>query len=604
MSIKNIFNYGQVGTALDGFRDSEIAQQSANKILNFVITEMGTLRVAKNYEKIRIIDDANPIQKFLDTKYGFYVIITPSLILTLDKNSHAHISSIGHGMNFTHNSNASIFNDFIAIRDDNGTSAVFAINSAGGLGTTNFLDTIELPFLKLTQMSLDYYKMFNPLIGTENKLSPELMRSYQGDLEVYVSGGKLFIANLDVSVDRIYKSFKAGLSKDDIKNPSQGQQFLMFRNYKTPTGEEKYYAGNTEIRFTGEVHDDVYGSNYFTNAEPEGARGTLRFGVTENFKPDIVDFLEYQSRLVICTKEKMYFSQILDYNNFVPGTSASDPFFLKLSPIDGNQPVIMKMSSGNGIYITAEKGIVVVGYDIQLTPQNSLGSVYIAGNSEPTRASALVENDFYYLDKKGLLRCILLKVAGGKVTYSNDIAEKYTHDRGLIKWVTRGYVNEQNVAVCTGRKSEELFVYKRIDDGIFRNYSLQFDTQYPVFGYNENFISGFYFYKLTSKNYPYAKLVNNIPYVKSPTKGIFLMDFEMDYSRVVINVLSPPGSAKGVKLNGKPFQNLQRQKGDYNIYDYNGTCNIIDLTVEIETKETEDPVEIKGINYALRGGGL
>lgn len=602
MALKNIFNYGSVGTALDGFRDSEIAQQSANKILNFVITEMGTIRVAKQYESVYL--SGEPIQKFLDTKYHFYLIFTGSHIISVDKNINSHISSLAHGLAVTHEANVSMFNDFFSIRDVNGNVGVFAINSSGGLGTTNFLDTIELPFLKLTEMSLDYYKVFNPTIGTEQKLSPELMRSYQGDLEVYVSGGRLHIANLDIPVDRIYRSFKAGLSKDDVKDPAQGQQYLIFRNYKSPTGEEKYYAGNTEIQLTGEVHDEVYGSNYFTTASPEGARGILRFGVTENFKSDIVDFLEYQSRLVITTKEKMYFSKVLDYNNFVPGTGSSDSFFLKLSPIDGNQPVVMKLTSGNGIYVTAEKGIMVVGYDTHLTPQSSLGSVYIAGNSEPTLASALVENDFYYIDKKGLLRCILLTISGGKAVYTNEIAEKYNHDRGSIKWVTRGYVNEQNVAVCTGRKLKEIFVYERIQEKIFRNFSLQFETEYPIFGFNENFISGNYLYRLTERNYPYAKIINNMPMVASSTKGAFLMDFEMDYSRIVLNILSPGGSTKGLRLNGHPLQNLQRKKSDYNIYDYNGLLNVVDLTVEIETNSTNDPVELKGINYSLRGGGM
>ncbi|MGL4970545.1 MAG: hypothetical protein ACRC45_02830 [Cetobacterium sp.] len=604
MALKNMFRYGEVGSAIDGFRDSEISQQSASKILNFYITEMGTIRVAKQYEKVGLISDNDPIQKFLDTKYSFFIIITKTRIHTISKSTYKEIANRTHGLTFTYNSNTSIFNDFIALRDDRGSHKVFALREDGAIGDTNFMDTIELPFTKMVELSLDYYKVFNPMIGTEKRLSPELMRAFSGDLEVYVKSGKLYIANLDISIDRIYKSFKAGITKDDISGIAEGQKYLIFRNYKTPSGGEKYYAGNSEIKFTGEASDPIYGSSYFTTAEPNGAKGILRFGEVENFKTGIVDFLEYQSRLVIATKEKMYFSKILDYNNFVPGTNSADSFFLKLSPIDGNQPTVMKMTSGNGIYVTTEKGMMVVGYNTTLSPSTSLGSVHIAGNSEPTRASALVENDFYYIDKKGLLRCILTSVSGGLVSFTNEIAEKYSHDRGEIKWLTRGYVNEQNTCVCTGNKVKELMVYNKIDEQIFRRYSLSFDTSNPVFGYNEHFITGGALYRLTDRNYKDAKIINNMPYVKSSSKGLFLMDFEMDYTRVVLNVLSPQGSIKGVKLNSKPFQNLQNQKGDYNIYDYNGTLNIIDLTVEMETRETNQVVELKGINYALRGGGL
>lgn len=604
MSLKNIFLYGQVGTALDGFRDSEIGQQSANKLLNWVITEMGTLRVAKQYTQTRLTPDNEPVLKFLDTKYGFYIIITKTNIHSVSKSTNVIQYTLAHGLTISTDSNASIFNDFLALIQNGGSAKVFAFKNTGELGTSNFIDTIKLPFLKLTEMSLDYYKVFNPTIGTEQKLSPELMRSYGGDLEVEVKDGKLYISNLNVPVDRIYKSFKAGLTKDDITSPADGHNYLIFRNYKTPDGDEKYFAGNTAITFSGETADEIYGSSYFTGASPNGAKGTLRFGAVEDFKSNIVDFLEYQSRLVICSKEKLYFSKVLDYNEFVPGTSPDEPFFLKLSPIDGNQPVVMKMSSGNGIYVTSEKGIMVVGYDTHLTPQTSLGSVFIAGNSEPTKASAIIENDFYYIDKTGLLRCILMKVSGGKATYSNEVAEKYKYDRGSLKWITRGYVNEQNACVCTSAKVPEIIVYNRINDNVFRNYSLEFDNSYPVFGFNEDFVSGCFIYTLTDKNYPKAKVINNMPYVKSPTRGLFLMDFEMDYSRIVLNVLSPIGASKGVKLNGIPLQNLQRQKGEYNIYDYNGILNIINLDIEIETNQTSDPIEIKGINYSLRGGGL
>ncbi|MGL6024550.1 MAG: hypothetical protein ACRC0F_08040 [Cetobacterium sp.] len=604
MSLKNIFKYGEVGTAVDGFRESEISQQSANSIENFILTEMGTLKVAKQYEKIRIVDDNEPIQKHMDTKYHFFIVVTGNHIYTIDKNSLVKISSLAHGLPINHESNGSVFNDFLFLKGNNNTYNVFAFNASGAIGTTNFNDTIELPFLKLTRMDVDYYKVFNPTIGTETKLSPELMRSFGGDLEVYVKDGKLLIANLDVPIDRIYKAFKAGLSKDDMTSPADKHNYLIFRNYKTPVGNEFYYAGNTKLEFTGPVDDPIYGSVYYTTASPEGARGVLRFGEMEDFRKDVVDFIEYQSRLVIATREKMYFSKTLDYNNFVPGTSTADAFFLKLSPIDGNQPSIMKLSSGNGIYVTSEKGVMVVGYNTSLSPSTSMGSVYIAGNSEPTKASAVIENSFYYIDKKGLLRCILTAPVNGVIAFSNEVAEKYKNDRNLFKWVTRGYVNEANTCVCTGAKDSNLYIYERIGDGIFRHVRLNFDNEYPVFGYNGNFVSGTSMYRLTDKNYKRAKLVNNMPDVKTPTRGHFLMDFEMDYHRIVLNVLSPTGSMRGVRLNGNPFQNLQRQVKDYNIYDYNGSLNVTNLTIEMETNETEQPVEIKGINYALRGGGL
>ena len=47
----NIFNYGETGERLGGIRDTEIYQQSAQRIENFVINEMGNLKIAKKLKE-------------------------------------------------------------------------------------------------------------------------------------------------------------------------------------------------------------------------------------------------------------------------------------------------------------------------------------------------------------------------------------------------------------------------------------------------------------------------------------------------------------------------------------------------------------------------
>ena len=69
----NMFVYGEVGERLSGIRESEIYQQSAQKIENLIINEMGNLKIAKKLEATNF--QHNLIQ-LIDTKHNFYVGVT------------------------------------------------------------------------------------------------------------------------------------------------------------------------------------------------------------------------------------------------------------------------------------------------------------------------------------------------------------------------------------------------------------------------------------------------------------------------------------------------------------------------------------------------
>ncbi|MGL5712192.1 MAG: hypothetical protein ACRCX7_07130 [Cetobacterium sp.] len=615
--LKNIFRYGAVGTALDGFRDSEIADQSTHTLNNFYISEMGTLRVAKKYNPVNL---GVTLVKFRDTKYHFFVGLTSTELITFRKSDKAVLSRVGHGLAIPdHTVNFNIFNNFIFVQGSNGVK-VFAFNNSGALGTTNFFDTIKLPFQNKLSVKIDYYKVFRiPVLNPEyssskpeipmyiDELRPELMATYDDNLELSVSGGRVVLKNLNINVDRVYRQFKAALTKDDLTGVAEGMTILVFRNYKIADGSAYYHFGNTKISFTGETSDGKYGGTYFTGATPDTAGGLLVYGILENFMGNIRDIAEFQSRLVLASDEKIYFSKTLDYNNFVPGTDSEDAFFIKPSPIDGNQPNIYRLTTGTGLYVTCEKGVVVIGYGSHLTPATSMNSVRIAGNSPMTKISALVEDDFYYIDATGQLRCILLNVESGVVQFTNNIAEKYTFKRGNIKNLSFGVINEDNVLIATMSDANKIKVYNKIEGTLFRNFTLDIDTTYPVWGYNENLISGNNFLGLSHNNVEKANLTLNIPNVVMKGRGVFLNDFELTYDRMVLNILNQNKSVLGItvksrELPDKPLQNLGITTGDYNIYDLMSTISIIHPEIEINTTQSADTVELRGINLMLGGG--
>ena len=126
----NFFQYGELGERITGIRESEIYQNSANEILNFIITEVNTLRVAKKYRSIQITTDK--IIKVIDTKYNFFIVITYEEIIVFSRDIQ-RLSSIKHDLAVDETTNVNIFDNQIYITDK-----FFSFNELGHIGTSNF----------------------------------------------------------------------------------------------------------------------------------------------------------------------------------------------------------------------------------------------------------------------------------------------------------------------------------------------------------------------------------------------------------------------------------------------------------------------------------
>ena len=126
----NFFQYGELGERIAGIRESEIYQNSANEILNFIITEVNTLRVAKKYRSIQITTDK--IIKVIDTKYNFFIVITYEEIIVFSRDIQ-RLSSIKHDLAVDETTNVNIFDNQIYITDK-----FFSFNELGHIGTSNF----------------------------------------------------------------------------------------------------------------------------------------------------------------------------------------------------------------------------------------------------------------------------------------------------------------------------------------------------------------------------------------------------------------------------------------------------------------------------------
>ena len=602
-NFQSIFAYGEVGDSLGGFRNSEIASQSAKKITNFYITEMGTLKIAKSYDQKTITNDL--IIAVRDTKYDFFIVFERYKMYTINKTSLEIIYTLGFATNKILNeySNINIFNDFISMQFTNGVVDVFAFNSSGNIGTTNFFDTIKLPFQQKQDVGIDVYKCFK---GTDGKIKPELMATFNEKPELTITNKAVYLKNSGIKIDRLYEQYKSLITVDQIAGATEGMTFAVFKSYKISNGSLGYYLDNYQLTWLGRTADNTYGGFYYTGAQfnynpAANGSGTLIYGVLENFISvgNIVDIVEFQSRLIIASKDKLYFSEILNYNNFVPDMTESAAFFIKPATIDGNQPKINKLLAGNGLNVICSDGIIVIGYGSTINGIN-MGNVKIAGNIQTTNMCTLIENILYYVDINGLLRAIVPDISSGLIAFNNLIVEKYDTRTNNIKYLSKGIINEDGVLIVTPNSGDEFYVYTTLGEGLFRRYSLKMTTTYPIIGRNSDLITGNKYLKLSKNNMTDASVILNIPFIQTKDKGIYLNDFEQMYNRIVINTLANKGDIKTIDINSYLIQNLSTTVGNYNIYSFTGALPIIDLTINLKTSGNTNHVEIRGINTFIK----
>ena len=603
-----IFNYGEVGESLEGLRDSQIAQQSAKELKDFYITEMGTLRVAKDYDDTNILtDNGNPIIARRNTKYDFFLVFTNYWIHSINKDTLDVIATIGtDGRRINEFSNISIFNNFFFIKYEDKTIDVYAFKENGTLGKTNFFNTLKKPFSVKIDVSMDVYKIFKQTDGT---LRPELLATYPEKVKLESSSDdKIKLRDTSVVLDRVYIQYKSLVSKDQIDGATEGMVFAVLKNYQNPEGTDmKYYLGNNEVVLEGMTDDAKYGSKYFTSFNLTGINGEFMFGKLEDFTADktkVMDVAEFQSRLCIATEDKLYFSKILEYTDFIPELNDSGGFFIKPSTIDGHQVQVVKLTVGNGLYVSCDEGSLVLGWGSSISSTN-LSSVKIAGNSPCSTLGLVIEDIFYYVDKTNILRAIIPNFSSGVIQFSNVLVESY--DYGMsgkgIKCISKAQMNEDSVLIVTPQEyTGYVWIYSFIkSERMFRRFKISMPKDEskehcPVLGLNNDILYQTTYKKITKRNKETCYLILNLPFVKTETRGTYLNDFLMQYKRMVFNMLGNKASMKSLQINGYPIQKLSTTTGNYNVWDFMGSIPIIDTKITLTTNKTDDIIELRGMN--------
>ena len=589
----NFFIYGETGERLSGIRESDIYKNSARTIRNLVLTELGNLKFAKQYNtKATTITD---VREVIDTRYNFFVVVTKNKIYTLDKKTYEGLYYLDLDTEVAKDTNIKMFDDNLMICYP--TPKSYAIDpSTGKIGTSNFIDLLKYPVVEKEEVKIDVYKAYK--VGEETRVV--LLSKYTNPKLESKSDG-VYLYDTGLKLNRIYKQYKSTVDKDDITNVKEGEIYGVLYRFQKNIDGKNYVLGNNKIVFTGETNDSKYKSSYFTSINVKNIEGELNFGKLQAINKDIIDIGVMSDRLCIIQDNTFYFSKKNDYFDFRNGTNADDPFYFKPTPISNQKPNILRMRIGNQMYVATDKGVYVVSFQKVLTPTSY--SVFIAGETPCTRECELINDNFYYIATKGSLKCVQsVPNEFGYESYRTLDAEKYDVRPGIVE-LTKVDLDSRTVLVATHKDRDVVYLYDSLEFNSFRRTSLDLDSTNKLFGYNEHFIADERVLVKTDNNYAEGLLNMNPPFLQSNKGGSYSNDYQSQIVRTFMKLLNEDRSAvKGVYLIDQHMPLDNKATDDrYSTYKYENSTTVGNgYSVKILSNENDKVLEILGIENKIK----
>lgn len=625
----NMFVYGEVGERLSGIRESEIYQQSAQKIENLIINEMGNLKIAKKLESTNF--QHNLIQ-LIDTKYNFYVGVTKdNKIVTYNKVN----GDIGNLL-YTHNievKNIRIIkmcDDRLFIIGD--TTEVFEFKtSTGEIGKSNYLDLIKLPIKDKENVSFDVYRVYK--VGSDFRVA--LIGAFTNPILKYNNNDASITMGNSIKVNIVYKNYKASVSKENIDPSllSDGFTFAVLKNflpyvgYETPFGnklvrvttERSYVIGNygcalgdnENFSIVKSQFDRIYGSEYFRFKNFN--EGEISYGKLLDIKKDITTVGIYQDRMVILSDGYLYFSKKSDYFDFRNDTKTDSAFFFKPTPINNIYPEMYDMYVGDKIFVPTSQGVYVISTNNILT--SGTYNVFIASETSCNKktkyshkkGAALLNGTFYYLTDTNEIRCVeQVPNSQGVETYSSTNLEKYELIPKFIGLDKLKYNNKNYLIAFKEENTDTLYLYEQLEYKVFRRFSLKLDKSINDFIFCNKYILGFIdgiATKLneTENNVAKAILRINPPYMKTEKGGSYSNDYSSRVIRVFVKTLNENKEAiKSIKIKDKTIIKNIVDDDLFSVFKIETSFPILNgFDIEIDTKENNKVFEILGIDTKI-----
>lgn len=600
----NIFNYGETGERLGGIRDTEIYQQSAQKIENFVINEMGNLKIAKKLKGYTLDTLPINIEKIFDTKYNFYIAIGNETVVTIKKDFENNNSPLLYQHNIGNFSNISYADEKLFIIDDTGNVKVLEFNQDGNIGASNFMNLLKFPVQEKQELTIDLYKIYQ--IG--NDLRVTLIGTYNSP-SLSVRSGGIFLSSSTLQIERLYLQYRTFSNVNDIAGAHVNMVIGVLHRY-FPETNGNYIIGNTPVKLG---NSDSITSIQSLSGSGDVQGGEFSYGKIINFNSGIVDVGIYRDRLYFIKENTFYFSEISNYFNFRNGIRQSDPFFFKPTPINNVFPKIIKAETGNKIYVATNKGVYVIS--AYQTFSSTSYSVFVASEIPCKEAGVLIRDDFYYISTENSLKCVqMIPNAQGYESYSVVDVEKYDiytecekieklkYDDRLMLVATKKKKGSNNIII------NKLCLYQALEFNLFRRFTINTGfslEKNKLLSLGKYIIRDKTFFRESNNNVAKALLRMNTPAVTTKLGGRYGNDYSSQVERVFVKVLNQDQEAiKSVIISGTSIEKFPGEDDLFSVFRLDKSFPILNgYDIEVITKENDKIFEILGIDTSINTNG-
>lgn len=600
ISTNNIFNYGEVGERLSGIRESEIYQQSAQKIENFVINEMGNLKIAKKLKEFPVVNLPVNIEYIFDTKHSFYIVVGENKIVTIRKDFENNQNPVLYQHSVGDIKIVQYADEKLFIINNSGNVNVFEFQETGNIGVSNFMSLLQFPIREKQEMSIDLYKVYQ--VGSEMRIT--LIGTYSNPY-LSVRGGKIYLSSSNMQIELLYLQYRTFSNANEIPGVHANMVIGVLHKYMAETNGS-YIIGNVEVKLGSA---DNITSIKTSTGSGEVSDGEFSFGKIVDLNDGIVDSGIYRDRLFLVKENTFFFSEVSNYFNFRNGIKQSDPFFFKPTPINNVFPNIIKSEVGNKIYVATDKGVYVISAYQSFTSTSY--SVFVASEIPCREKGVLIKDDFFYISTGNILKCVqMIPNAQGYESYAVVDVEKYdiyTECEKIDKWKYDDRL--MLVATKKNKNSNEtefrkLCLYQSLDFNIFRRFTI--DTQFPILkgkllSLDKYLIKEKTLYREGPLNAAKGIIRMNVPALKTENGGRYGNDYSSTVERVFVKVLNQNQAAiKGIKIKETNIKKFPGEDDLFPVFRMDKHFPILNgFDIEVTTNENDKIFEILGIDIKM-----
>lgn len=611
------FINGEVGDRLNGSL-TEIYQKAVKECENLILSDIGSLRVLNRLDKTTITN-LNNLSFFLDTRDTFCYLVTADNKIGYMNKSDKSIYLETAPFNNISIANTFYYNGKQNLVINNGTTCrvkeVDKVNN--NLKDSDFLSQVKYPVSIRTPMKISFYRWgivseYNYVTNLYEDKKQLFKIAEFTDLNNVGTKSNYTIDIKGIIVKRCYFLSSANLSRE-VFTLSEFSNNDCIVNFEQGLPTDLYINGQN-VTFTN-VQTDGSGNQWATTlsiANITYGQATLGTRVLLN-ETNVRDIVEYQNRLVILTDDYIFFSEKLNYTNFLNGAEESNPFWIRPTPISNTQPLMRRLVASKGLFINTDMGILVLGFSSNLSVIDNY--IDIVSNIKPMLEMTISNDIVYFTDKYGVLYASW-NTGTEIVNFVTSSVDKYDVDRKIYSLDTIVIEGIEYIMCRDANVDDKIYLYRLIGEGLYSRISIKtIDMKYTskIFKHDEGLENGFLitdtagktdFYNLGENFTQTSKVKILPPLFQTAEHGLYKINRVFSVKEVVVKVLNQKTydvegniETQGIKsmtINGAKLDRITDD--EYDVYIYRSSFNFAKgFEIEIEHYQNTKKVEILGI---------